>query len=106
MSSISDHYSVPARAKARRPRIRDAESRLRARATDIPVMGPANRAPGTPIMGASSRTLDVMGGADACTLVNVMGRGDRGPHVDVFGESDLRFVDWLFTDLTTKEHKP
>jgi hypothetical protein len=62
-------------------------------------MGPANRAPGVSIMGASSRSVDVMGGADVGPRVSVMGAGDRGTRLDVFGESDLRFVDWLFTSV-------
>jgi hypothetical protein len=41
--------------------------------------------------------MDVMGGADTGARVSVMGPGDRGPRMDVFGESDLRFVDSLFT---------
>jgi hypothetical protein len=103
MSSISEHYSLPARRKARRLRIRDARSRPGARAADragaIPIMGPANRAPGTSIMGAPGRTVDVMGGADADPRVSVMGPRDRGPRLDLLGESDLRFVDSLFTSV-------
>jgi hypothetical protein len=45
----------------------------------------------------------VMGGVDAGPRVSVMGPGDRGRRLDVFGESDLRFVDSLFTNLTTQE---
>jgi hypothetical protein len=102
MSSISEH-SLPARRKVRRLRIRDARSRPHARAADragaIPIMGPANRAPGTSIMGAPGRTVDVMGGADSGPRVSVMGPRDRGPRLDLLGESDLRFVDSLFTSV-------
>jgi hypothetical protein len=66
-------------------------------------MGQANRAPGTPIMGAPGPTMYVMGGPDAGARVSVMGPGDRGRRLDVLGESDLRFVDSLFTNLTIKE---
>jgi len=103
MSSISEQLSIPVRTKTRP---RDARSRRHARAADIHIMGPANRAPGTPIMGTPSRTPDVMGAVDAGPRVSVMGPGDRGPRLDVFGKSDLRFVDSLFTTLTIKEQKP
>jgi hypothetical protein len=48
-------------------------------------------------MGAASSGSYLMGGADAGPRVSVMGSGDGGPRVDVFGDSDLRFVDSLFT---------
>jgi hypothetical protein len=110
MSTTSEHYSLPGRPKARLRRTRDAESSPRARGADgtgaIPIMGPANRAPGTPIMGDPVPALDVMGGADAGPRLSVMGPSDRGSRLDLFGETDLRFVDSLFTTLPTKEHQP
>jgi hypothetical protein len=108
MSCISEHYSPPAQTKAQRPhRRRDHPSprpRSRPRVAALqnsglmPIMGPANHAPGVPIMGMASSGPYLMGGADAGPLVSVIGSGDRGRRVDVFGESDLRFVDSLFTE--------
>jgi hypothetical protein len=62
-------------------------------------MGPANRARGVSIMGAAMPGLQpaLMGGPDTGPRVSVMGVGDRGARLDVFGESDLSFVDSLFT---------
>ena len=105
MSTISEHYSLPARTKARRLRIREAHPGPRRRPAGrsgvIPAMGPANRAPGVSIMGAAGRSVDVMGGADAGPRVSVMGGADRGLRLDVFGASDLTFVDSLFTSART-----
>jgi hypothetical protein len=76
-------------------------------------MGPANHAPGVPIMGRASSGPYLMGGADAGPHVNVIRSGDRGQRVDVFGDSDLRFVDSLFTPVRRRpltqpanEHEP
>jgi hypothetical protein len=97
MSSISEHYSLPARRKARRQRTRDARSRAGDGA--IPIMGPANRASGISIMGAPGPTVDVMGAAGTGPRVSLMGPSDRGPRQDVFGESEPGFVDSLFTGV-------
>ena len=107
MSSITEHYSLPAQTKAQRPRRRGdhpsprphPRSQVAARqdSRPTPVMGPANRAPGVPIMGIASPGSYLMGGADAGPRVNVMGSCDRGRRVDVFGASDLTLVDSLFT---------
>jgi hypothetical protein len=99
MSSISEHYSLPAPTTAQRLRTRDAGSRPRAGAGAIPIMGPSNRAPGISIMGAPGPTVDVMGGADTGPRVSLMGPSDRGGRLDVFGESDLGYVDSLFTSV-------
>ena len=104
MSTISEHYSLPARTKARRLRIREAHPgprRPAGRSGVIPAMGPANRAPGISIMGVAGRSVDVMGGTDAGPRVSVMGGADRGLRLDVFGASDLRFVHSLFTSART-----
>jgi hypothetical protein len=107
MSSISEHHSLPAQTKAQRPHRRGAHPSPRARPRSqsaapqdsglTPIMGLANHAPGVPIMGIASCGPYLMGGADAGPRVNIMGR-DRGQRVDVFGDSDLRFVDSLFSD--------
>ncbi len=107
MSSISEHYPLPAQTKAQRPHTRRDHPRSRPRPRPqvvalqksglTPTMGPANHAPGVPIMGVASSGSNLMGGADAGRRVSVMGSGDRGHRVDVFGDSDLRFVDSLFT---------
>jgi hypothetical protein len=39
----------------------------------------------------------LMGEPDTGPRLSVMGVGDRGTRLDVFGETDLRFVDSLFT---------
>jgi len=63
----------------------------------IPVMGPANHAPGAPIMGLPGRgPHPVMGGSDAGPRVSVMGAGDSGTRIGLFGVSDSRSVDSLF----------
>jgi hypothetical protein len=77
-------------------------------------MGPPNHAPGLPVMGAPSPGLhldvmsghagprvDPMGGPDAGPRVDPMGGPDAGPRVDLMGESDLTFVDSLFTRATS-----
>jgi hypothetical protein len=107
MSGITEHYALPAKTKARHPRTREDHPSprpcLRPRVAALhdtgltPIMGPANHAPGVPIMGIASSGPYLMGGADLGPRVNVMGSGDRGPRVDAFGDSDLRFVDSLFT---------
>jgi hypothetical protein len=48
-------------------------------------------------MGTASSGRYLMGRADAGPRISVMGSGDRGQRVDLFGDSDLRFVDSLFT---------
>ena len=105
MSTISERYSLPARTKARRLRIREAHPGPRRRPAGrsgvIPAMGPANRAPGVSIMGAAGPSVDVMGGTDAGPRVSVMGGADRGLRLDVFGASDLTAVDSLFTSART-----
>jgi hypothetical protein len=109
MSSISEHYSLPAQTKAQRPHTPGDHPSPRPRTRPqvaalqnsglTPIMGPANHAPGAPIMGMASSGPHLMGGADAGPRVNVMGSGDRGQkRVDVFGDSDVRFVDSLFTE--------
>jgi hypothetical protein len=108
MSSISEHYSLPAQTKAQRAHRRGDHPSPRPHPRSqvaalqnsglTPIMGPANHAPGVPIMGMASSGPYLMGGADAGPRVNVMGSGDRGQRVDVFGDSDLRFVDSLFTE--------
>ena len=62
------------------------------------VMGPANRAR-VDIMGGSDRgvRVDIMGGPDRGLRFDAMGGPDQSPRVDIMGESDLRFVDSLFT---------
>jgi hypothetical protein len=106
MSSTSEHYSLPAQTKVKRPHRRgDHPSRRRTRPQVValqntgltPIMGPANHAPGVPVMGIAGSGPYLMGGVDASPGVSVMGSGDRGRRVDVFGDSDLRFVDSLFT---------
>ena len=107
MSSISEHHSLPAHTKAHRPHTRRDHPRPRPPSRPqvvvvqksglTPIMGPANHAPGVPIMGAASSGPYLMGGADLGPRVSVMGSRDRGQRVDVFGDSDLRFVDSLFT---------
>src|SRR5579862_2962394 len=94
MSTISENYPLPVRLRARDGRLLAAR-----RAGDVPLMGPANRAPGMSIMGAAPSGLHsgVMGGPDTGPRVSVMGAGEGGTRVEVFGESDLRFVDSLFT---------
>ena len=101
MSTLDGHHSlstatgVPLRIRDTRPR-----RRFTARADGvIPVMGPANRAPGVSIMGAAMPGAHpgVMGGPDTGPRVSVMGTADPGARLDMFGESDLRFVDSLFT---------
>lgn len=64
----------------------------------IPAMGLPNSAP-VDVMGGPDRCprIDVMGVPDGGLGLDVMGGPDRGPRVDVMGESDLRFVDSLFT---------
>jgi len=63
-----------------------------------PAMGPPNRAPGISIMGGANGIHPyAMSGADAGPHASVMGVGDRGPRLDLFGESDIRFVDSLFS---------
>jgi hypothetical protein len=111
MSSISEHYSLPAQSKAQRPRTRRGHPSPRPHPRSqvaalpnsglTPIMGPANHAPGVPIMGMASSGPYLMGGADAGPRVSVMGSGDRGQRVDAFGDSDLRFVDSLFTQSRT-----
>jgi hypothetical protein len=39
----------------------------------------------------------VMGGPDTGPRVSLIGTADAGARLDMFGESDLRFVDSLFT---------
>jgi len=70
-----------------------------------PVMGPPNRAPGVPVMGATSWDihLHLMGRPDAGTRVDPLGGPDNGPRVDPMGESDLSFVDWLFTQRSAAD---
>jgi len=87
-----------------------------ARGETIPVRGPipvagrgpaelrpdANHGSGQPRTrradhGHASSDPYLIGGADAGPRVNVMGSGDRGQRVDAFGDSDLRFLDSLFT---------
>lgn len=97
MSSISEHYSLPAQTKAKHPRRTRPQVAAPQSSGLTPIMGPANHAPGVPIMGMASSGPYLMGGADASPRVSVMGSGDRGRRVDVFGDSDLRFVDSLFT---------
>jgi hypothetical protein len=64
----------------------------------MPLMGPANHAPGLPIMGAPAYSPHpVMGGPDAAAHVSVMGAGDRGAPTGLFGDSGPGFVDMLFT---------
>ena len=102
MSTTNEHYSLPAPVRIRL-RTRDLHPRPHRRTAEgsgaTPVMGPANRAPGMSIMGAAIPGLHpfLMGGPDAGPRVSIMGVGDRGARLDVFGESNLRFVDSLFT---------
>ncbi len=107
MSSITEHYSLPAHTKTQRPRTRGDHPSPRPHPRSqvaavqnsgpTPIMDPANHAPGVPIMGIASSGPYLMGGPHAGPRVSVMGNGDRGPRVDAFGDSDLRFVDSLFT---------
>jgi hypothetical protein len=96
MSTISQPYSTQGRTDARRDRTRDVHPRRRISTMKpsrvVPVMGPANRAPGIAIMGASDRSVNLMGGPDAGPRVSVMGPVDRGARLELFSASDRRFV--------------
>jgi hypothetical protein len=63
-----------------------------------PIMGPPNRA-AVDIMGSSdgSACVDVMGGPDRGPRLDIMGGPDQGPRLNLMGQSDLRYVDSLFT---------
>src|SRR5437588_8855538 len=75
MSSISEHYSLPAQTKAQRPHTRGHHPSPRPRPRPqvaalqnsglTPIMGPDNHAPGVSIMGMASSGPYLMGGADA-----------------------------------------
>ena len=101
MSTFSEAYPLRPGARVRRLRTRDDDTRpgrpREKQSGATPIMGPPNRAPGMAIMGASGPSAYVMGGPDVGPRVNAMGAGDRGLRLDLFGESDLRFVDSLFT---------
>jgi hypothetical protein len=82
------------------PRRRSRPRPIKPSPSDTPaVMGPPNHAPGLPVMGAPSPAfhLEVMGGPDTGPRLDPMGGPDAGPRADLMGESDLTFVDSLFT---------
>jgi hypothetical protein len=109
MSITSQHHSLPLRSGSPDLPIGGVKSAPRRRAPSRPtklrpsgtpaVMGPPNDAPGVSVMGARSPAhhLDVMGGPDTGPRLDPMGGPDAGPRVDLMGESDLAFVDSLFT---------
>jgi hypothetical protein len=76
----------------------------------VPIMGPANYAPGAGIMGGAERFphFDAMGGSDAGARLDVIGSRDPAPRLDVMGESTLQLVDALFDgrDLRTRVRPP
>ncbi len=103
MSTTSQTQALLARTLAQHHRSPGADTGTRTRSHPrdgglIPVMGPANHAPGLPIMGASSRSVRtaVMGGPDPGRRMSVMGSGDPPLRLDLFGDSDLSIVDSLF----------
>jgi hypothetical protein len=123
MSIISQPHSQPVHSRSRDAPIggacsaprRRSRPRIKPRHSGVPaIMGPPNHAPGLPVMGAPSPGLhldvmsghagprvDPMGGPDAGPRVDPMGGPDAGPRVDLMGESDLTFVDSLFTRATS-----
>jgi hypothetical protein len=109
MSITNQRHSLPLRpgspdlpiggVRSAPPR-RSRSRRIKLRPSGTPrVMGPPNHAPGIPVMGAPNQAvhLEVMGVPDTGPRRDPMGGPDPGPRVDPMGESDLTFVDSLFT---------
>ncbi|MBV9339110.1 MAG: hypothetical protein JO243_24740 [Solirubrobacterales bacterium] len=109
MSITGQRHLLPLRSSSRDERIGSAYSTPRRRRRSEPirprlsgapsVMGPPNHAPGVPVMGAASAGphLEIMGVPDSRPRQDPMGGPDASPRVDLLGESDLTFVDSLFT---------
>ena len=109
MSTASHKHPFPLNSRPRDTPIRgehpaprthsDSQTAAQRWTSGTPVMGPPNQPPGLPVMGAtmSDLHLHVMGVPDAGVRMDPMGGPDDGLMVDVMGESDLSFVDCLFT---------
>ncbi len=109
MSITTERHSLPLRSgspnlpiggvRSAPPR-RSRSRPIKLRPSGSPaVMGSPNHAPGVPVMGAPSPALHlaVMGGPDTGPRLHPMGGPDSGPRVDPMGESNLTFLDSLFT---------
>jgi hypothetical protein len=109
MSITSQRHSPPLRSGSpdlpiggvnSAPRRRGRPRPIKPRPSGTPaVVGPPNHAPGVPVMGAPSQAphVELMGRPDTGPRLYPMGGPGDGPRVDLIGESDLAFVDSLFT---------